>query len=82
MTAKSVTGVLIHVFHPEMPLNMMSQVLKSQVELVARYDLAHEVVGTGLDARLRILPGSFAARTQQQQEHDASNTTSTVVSTA
>ena len=34
--------------------------MRAQVELVARYDLAHEVVGTGIEARLRILPAAVA----------------------
>ena len=37
--------------------------MRAQVELVARYDLAHEVVGTGIEARLRILPAVAALTT-------------------
>ena len=41
----------------------LEQVMRAQVELVARYDLAHEVVGTGIEARLRILPAAAALPT-------------------
>ncbi len=37
-----------------------SQVIRAQVALVGRYELPHEVIGTGADARLRILPAAAA----------------------
>lgn len=56
----------------------MDQVLRSQVELVARYDLAHEVIGIGLDARLRILPTPASAGSAGQTAQTAAGSSAPV----